>query len=234
MKYKLIISFLLMLVCLSLASCGSLEQGNPANSTALFTPKVTGMWLTNNCGSVLGISGNPDSSTAPYPNPFIDWQVIPVPVPKDSSTASIWIVPAVGPDDDFDGRITNSGATIFSPLGKPVAEFLLPTLDSGTFLISWDAKDLPAGYYRVYMLINTNLVWIDVYHTLDDSELLPHELCYLEKDNFQKYTMNHFSALEGGFCEQTINATSDYPFNPSNISLYAHSCICSGFAGRFS
>lgn len=234
MKSNLLTTCLLTIICVSVTSCGSLDQGNPANSTALFTPKVTGMWLTNNCGTVMGISGNPDSSTAPYPNPFIDWQVIPVPVPKDSSKASIWIVPAVGPDDDFDGYITISGATVFSQLGKPVAEFLLPTLDSGTFLIAWDAKDLPAGYYRVYMLINTNLIWIDVYHTLDDSELLPHELCYIKKDNFEKYTMNQFSALEGGICEQATHFTPDIYINYGSVSTNAGTRLSSKITGRFS
>ncbi len=171
MKSRLLTTCLLIIVCLIMASCGSLDPNPTSNSIAFFPPRVTGMWKTSETGPTpLGSWGKPKSDLAPYPNPTILNLEVSFLVPFGPTRVSMWFVKALGPNDDESSFSSTGGATVSVSGASSITTVIENTLDYGNHTVSISFAELPGGFYTVYLSIGDTLQQADilVIHTVQD------------------------------------------------------------------
>ena len=163
MKSRLLTTCLLTIVCLIMASCGSLEQGNPAASSALFTPRVTGMWKTSpGDPTPIGSWGNPKSELAPFPNPSISDMWIVFDAPFDTTDVSVWVVKALGPFEEESRFSSSGGANVYVAGVSSVTIMFDGTLPKGLHSINLNFSFLTGGLYTVFLSVEGTLQLADV------------------------------------------------------------------------
>lgn len=164
MKSKLILTSLLTIICLSLAACGSLEPDSPSNVTLLVTPKVTGIQLTDDTGTEIGIWGQPKSNLALFPNPTPTNMSIVLQLGKDTSGfVAIWALNALGPFEEENNFSYGGGANVYIAGPSPAINLFEGILLDGSHTIFLDLADLPGGFYTVYLSIGGNLQAADIF-----------------------------------------------------------------------
>lgn len=154
---------LLIIVCTLAVSCGSLEQTTSANSQPLLTPKVTGIIITDETGTEIGIWGTPKSNLNLFPNPTSTNMSLEFQLTNNTANVAIWALSALSPYEDDDRFRYGGGASIY--VGGPRAPITLfeSILPSGSHSIFLDYKDLPSGFYTVYLSIGGELQEADIF-----------------------------------------------------------------------
>jgi hypothetical protein len=116
----------------------------------------------------------------PYPNPCSDQVVITFSL-EVLGAVSIWVVPATTHPQESSQSNLFAGHVFYSEKGIVIKElFNRDNTNPGSYQVRWDLKDyignnIPAGFYRIYALLNGQLLYQDVlvYHKPDD---LPQDL----------------------------------------------------------
>ena len=164
MKLRLLTTCLLTIVCLIMVSCGSLDPDSPSNVTLLVTPKVTGIQITDETGTEIGIWGQPKSDLLLFPNPTPTNMSIVLQLGKDTSGfVAIWALNALGPFEEENNFSYGGGANVYIAGPSPAINLFEGILLDGTHTIFLDLADLPGGFYTVYLSIGGNLQAADIF-----------------------------------------------------------------------
>lgn len=145
-----------------MASCGSLDQSNPSNSTAFFTPRVTGMWIIDEINISKRTWGKPKSNLAPYPNPTTALLFIPFEVRSDTAVVFIWAVKALDPFEVDNSFSYGGGANVYAPKAASTISIFNGSLPKGNHLIFADLVVLPSGFYTVYLSLEGRIQLADI------------------------------------------------------------------------
>lgn len=155
--------FILVVLAFSL-SCQKEEESYKSSNPPLVV--IKGYVFRNDVGQDMAWIGNPDINTGypqnadqhdlallVYPNPSKEVMNILIFEREPVDSTRIWIVPAT---------YTEQGNTQTSFLGTPQLPSSCPIFDT-TLMTSvgyrLQIKNLPLGYYRIYMKTNSILLW---------------------------------------------------------------------------
>lgn len=136
---------------------------------------------------------DPSDLRCPYPNPANASVSVPFVLAEDYEV-SCWAVPATLPENSSSEKTHYFNSLLPSPTGYAIATLLYKEIKSeGAHDIEWDNKSLPAGFYRIYLQINSigsqhyeTLFWRDVllYHRVSD---IPYDLLQILPKDFQLF-----------------------------------------------
>ncbi|NIS38771.1 hypothetical protein GWN91_06465 [Candidatus Saccharibacteria bacterium] len=182
-----LIALLLFCCFLIFFACRGPNQPEPLYAPNFQKPRVTGIVLTDTEGNAVMVWGNPNGKVVadkdktgdflrmylPYPNPtngsvFIEY------VLRTPSEITMWIVPAVGPNQERTNIGHFGNADFFSPGGVAIKVFFREEQRSpGGYRVHWDASEVPAGFYRAYIKTDGLLVWQDILIIRKKSDIPP-------------------------------------------------------------
>ncbi len=104
----------------------------------------------------------------PYPNPCPGAAAITFEIPR-AATVNLWIVRARWVGDPPEDVSNVGGGTVITPQVAAVANLILNrTLAAGIYRSIWsgqtdDGKYVPPGFYRVYLKVEGDLMWADIF-----------------------------------------------------------------------
>jgi len=162
--------YLLIGISFLLLSCKKADSDYRASGSS--TVVISGFEVRNDMGQKMADIGNPDIHTRDssgsdfiahfniitYPNPAKDRMAIYFTQTLCGIKTRLWIVPATftGPGSE---NVSFPGQAIIAPAEKPL-------LDTVVYMNWWykylQIRDLPEGYYRVYMKTNGILLWDNI------------------------------------------------------------------------
>ena len=143
------------------------------------SPEPLGIIGTPNEKSTLSYSGSPSNNalpnkyimSSPFPNPTDYSTEIMYTLPVKSKI-SLWVVRSRTAGEDFIDHSIYSNGFFKTPSEQFSLKLDGGTKDGGRYAFNWVTKDqssnqLPDGFYRIYLVINNDLLWQDVwvYHT---------------------------------------------------------------------
>jgi hypothetical protein len=170
---------------------GCRDGEGPLRSPHLQSPVITGIYLTDAIGVLIGTWGNPSDLPQPgdnsngtghiplyfefvglYPNPSYGITTIRYDLPQ-ATRVKIWVVRGRTTDELND--ITFGGSNFFSADDLNVQIIEDRYSEAGNFSALWTRnKSIPDGFYRIYIQANNLLAWRDA--AVFDPCDLPHEI----------------------------------------------------------
>ena len=168
-------------------SCDNSVSVDPVYYEISNPPIITGIVRTGeDSPTPLGTIGSPNEKTtlsysgnsnSMLPNKFI--MSSPFPNPTDYSTTimfslpikskiSIWVVRGKAVGEDFIDHSIYSNGYFKVPSEQFSMKLDEGIKEAGRYAFIWQAKDqagnqLPDGFYRIYLIINDNMLWRDVW-----------------------------------------------------------------------
>jgi hypothetical protein len=174
-------------------SCENPTSPDPIYYQISNTPIITGIVRTgSDSPEPLGIIGSPNEkselsvnvavntsnmgSSIPknfnmsplYPNPTDGSISIRYSLPYKSDV-SVWVVRGKSPEESSNTNNTvYTNGYFITPSNNFIQELSSRTAYAGSYAIIWDIRDqkgniLPDGYYRIYLVVNGNLMWRDLW-----------------------------------------------------------------------
>lgn len=181
--------YILFITLLLLYSCDNPVNQDPVYYQISNPPIITGIVRTGpDSPEPLGIIGSPNekssisinkvssttniASSIPqnfkmsplYPNPTNGSVDIRYSLPYKSNI-SIWVVRGKSLEESLNSsRTTYTNGYFITPSNNFIQKLGSRTSDAGNYSMVWDIKDhdgnkLPDGYYRIYLVVNGNLMW---------------------------------------------------------------------------
>jgi len=166
------IRFLCLILGISffLSSCTKTVSDYRASGSSIAV--IRGFEARNETGQTLGDIGNPDIHLyypsgnpttsqlyiSSYPNPAKDIMVIYLSLRNNDRTVRLWIVPATFTGSGSDA-VSFLGPTIIAPAEKPLLDTVMEVSSGSRFI---PIRNLPEGYYRIYLKANGILLWDNI------------------------------------------------------------------------
>jgi hypothetical protein len=167
-------TFIIIAVLFALISCSKNDDNGNSNNDETNIDLITGIELKDSNGQEIMILGNPNIFNKKkfnvYPNPAMNIIIIRTSPPTDS-ISEVWIRSAqankVYQNTDFQS-ILNSSTYSESQIES---NSVLQTLDVNLFSVLLNLDSLNKGYHKIFVKINGNIYWDNIYKADDFSEV---------------------------------------------------------------
>ena len=181
-KYSLKILFIILLPVL-FYSCNNSNptEVNPIINIDLTPPLITGIIRTSETGPrAITIYGNPNEKSDIIENNRLDFYIdSPYPNPTDGSTSIsfyvpvktnvlMWIIKGRLPVENASGSVNYANSNYVSPFTNYFQILYQRVNGPGRYILIWSGRDqngkiLPDGVYRVYIEVNGQLMWRNIW-----------------------------------------------------------------------
>ena len=163
----LLVLSLMWLMLTTLPGCTEWEKFNPTGTLHHHTPRVTGMWLTDQ-NTITGTWGKPVDSIVTYPNPSVPPINITFEVPPNPGRVTLWLVRALGPGESASDLVVRGGAGVLSSDGAPVKVLVDDDREAGHYVIRWGGETsegtaAPNGFYRIWLAVGEKITFTDIF-----------------------------------------------------------------------
>ncbi len=170
---KLVLFYITLLMLISF-SCENSTQIETYHSPDFKVPVVTGLRITNYDPFPIATWKKPDDTDSkrndsvpymlcPYPNPADGNFAIHFSTGRKSVVVSLWVVKAKSGSENYFMTTHYFDALLPAPVGF-AKEILLnkENLSIGQYKYLFEAREYPAGFYRIYLKVNSQLFWRDI------------------------------------------------------------------------
>jgi hypothetical protein len=181
MTTQKIILFALIFLPLSFYSCNNSNPTEANINIDLNPPLITGIVRTSEAGPrAIAIYGNPNEKSdiiennklnfyidSPYPNPTDGSTSISFYVPVKTNVL-VWIIKGRLSVENASGSVNYANSNYVSPFTNYFQILYQRDDDPGRYILIWSGRDqngkiLPDGVYRVYIEVNGQLMWRNIW-----------------------------------------------------------------------